>query len=360
MFTVDRGLSVSAPSTSRFVEFPSVSNTRQINFPTEPRGHNSNFHITRGGVEPNPQPRRIDFDGEELRSTDLFGPKVRISNPELITGLPKSMSDVIKGLESLEDSGVLTREQAERIAARGRDDFSEALSTLVNIISHKASTPQEVQDILQGKKPDNEDGDGDDEEEKTVLQFPPSRHKQDLPDIPTINVMFAGIPSEIVSTKTWAANKDVILDYIRARGALVINFRTGNTNGISTTKTYLSASRKENRYLLDLRNQCIIPAGQLDDALHANDTIRGLFEDHNERKRNLPLVDEAKAELVDLKKETKGRDTTREQKRHAVDMFAQLKSQVNPNPWKKITKKPSPKKKKKKKKNNGRPRGPPI
>lgn len=259
------------------------------------------IRLNRRPVQPPPQGRLIGVDTQEARLTESDGIKVRFGDEasrDLIKNLPKSMDGVLKALGELKQIGVMSADQTRMIAERGRDDFSEALAVVVNVLMSRADSPEMVQNILDGKKADPDEGD-EKGEESPELRFPPSRHKQALPDLPTINIIYKGVPSEIVTKPTWTAAREDIVSFIQSRGALVINMRTGNTVGMTTMRRLLG--QKSNPFLLDIRNQRIIPATDLKNAFADRNKLQQLGKDRAERRRNRPLVEDAKQELEDLR-----------------------------------------------------------
>lgn len=281
--------------------FTNTENTsRLVDFaPTKP-GYDSSLAIAldRGEKQPPPAGRMLGIDTQEARDDELYGKKVRVSGfTDMGSDLPKTLGAVKEAIDGLQEEGIVSRKQAQAIADRGREDYTEALALIVNIMTQKAASPGDVQKIMEGKK--LVDDDGEEGKEHVPLRFPVARYKETLPDLVTVNIMYKGVPSEIITKATWRAARDDISKYILSLHGLVINESTGNTVGMSTMSRLLSQSLDP--FLLDMRNQRIIRASDLKKPFAALNKIQQLGEDRLERVANRPLVDNAQDQLSDLR-----------------------------------------------------------
>lgn len=244
--------------------------SRSANFTTD-RGRDTslavNLNLQRRPKFDQPVERATGVDTQEARLNESEGIKVRLGGPTDSEGqavLPKTIEGIKSAIDELKTEQIINTEQALTISNIASQNMNDALITIMNIIAAKATTPEQVKDLLSKPEIDESAAFTPDEQNANAARIADRteekwRSYEPIKEMKTFRVTHQGMEMDVVEGPEYRIYADKISDFVRTKEGY---FTNGTKNGrvlllkTSSAERYLKAPAS--KYILAISHRTVI------------------------------------------------------------------------------------------------------
>jgi hypothetical protein len=289
-FRMRRGCvpSIVIPPRSRPIVFGQTDDlSRGVKF-QKPTGRDTSLAVRLGySRQPRNDPpveRLIGVDTQEARLTATEGIKVRFGQSKL----PKTAEEIKGAINELLHEQIINTQQAYNIHKEGEQNWNNALTTIMNILTLGASDPEEVEAILSKPAIDEKANLSQSEEDinaRWILQLPKSEwySYEPLKGMKTERITYLGIEIDIIPPSEYAVYASRLTSYINTQENKRWNNSTAKRVYVFLKPETVVKYLKTGRYSIAISHNAILDREVVEKAMW-EDKVSGSDSDDEELK----------------------------------------------------------------------------